>query len=240
MIWTQAKPARVSGLEGAGGDAGFWNMPSTLFWGDVLAYSGWSRRLPEPYSIYDIGSVLFVLDQDEILRERVAYLPYVADSEQILNWQWVEYQNAWYIALQYDYGWRLWDTRSDAVYILETPPFAETLDGVRVDFSSDEANTLTLHFGDGRTFTLPENYQSYAIAPDGSAVAYIERDTTDQTRIAGRLMLWEHGETHSLWADEFDSWISGVTWSPLHWYVEGNPIPIADPTPVPVPTQDRG
>ncbi|MEO8393980.1 MAG: hypothetical protein ABI700_13405, partial [Chloroflexota bacterium] len=229
----------VGGLAGAGGDAGFWTMPSTLYWGDSLAYDAWTWELPEPYRNYDNGRVLYVLDEQAILRERIAELPASDTPLQIIDWHWVESGGAWLIALQYPYGWRLWDTRSDAISQLDAPPFAETLDGTRVDIVSDDSERLTLSFADGRSFTLPENTQSYAVSPDGRAVAYIPQET-GENGLVGRLMLWENGETSILWNEIPDAFINGMSWSPLRWRVEGTPILIADPTPIPVPTRDQG
>ena len=229
----------VGGLAGAGGDAGFWTMPNTLYWGDSLAYAAWTWELPEPYRGYDNGKVLYVLGEQSILSARIAEFPASETPVQIVNWHWVEYAGAWFIALQYPYGWRLWDTRSDALYQLDAPPFAETLDGTRIDFVNDDSNRLALRFEDGRTFTLPEYDPFYAISPDGRAVAYIQPDAS-QNLTFGRLMLWENGESHPLWDAPFETWMSGMSWSPLRWRVEEKPILIADPTPMPVPMRDRG
>jgi hypothetical protein len=229
----------VGGLAGAGGDAGFWDMPNTLYWGETLAYAAWTWELPEPFRGYDNGKVLYVLDEQSILRERIAEFPASDTPLQIVNWHWVEYEGNWFIALQYSYGWRLWDTRSDAIYQLDAAPYAETLDGTRVDVVDEDPNHLTLRFEDGRTFTLPESSTTFVISPDGREVAYMERDFST-TPAQGRLLLWENGETRVLWNEIPESFVNGISWSPLRWRVEANPILIADPTPMPVPTRDQG
>jgi hypothetical protein len=220
----------IQGLQGVGGDGGFWYMPNTLYWGHALAYDAWVWELPEPYSDYDSGRVLIALDETAILQQRVLENPFNINDRSFRTWAWLEYQGEYYIGLQYDYGWRVWDTRNNSLFIPENTPYRETINGRRVDISPSET-AWRVQLANGAVIDLPSLTRSYAFSPDGNALAYIIRNE----EFEGRLYLWENGESRELWPESFNVWQAGLEWSPLFWRLEGEMSLIAEPTPFPTP-----
>lgn len=223
-------------LPGVNADAGMFAITDSLTWGKTLAFDAYAYGLLGPGMVVSITA----LDTQNIYAQKPIIDFSLQADTYVQQWHWVDYDGDLYLALEYPYGWQLWDYQTDRYFAIYTPPTLQSAsgDGLRLSYDA-ETTTWTVIDSHGSYYTLPEGAQNPALSPDGQQLVYRQQNLNDEL-LSYDLVLWEDGWTEILLTNQPGLAFNHLVWGPMVWRVEDQPVPLPRPTMIPSATPGMG